>query len=405
MRGGRIGNVKCRWGIVNMGDRLGIIHVEKSVSLYHPDLIYNYSEALMECDYVVVHEGAILCVEELSKAEEWLKRSTHVRLWAPLVFWSKLPAQKVPHLALYPQELEALERIWKEYEHFSLLSRDVASELLVLANFSALALSGEAAKVVLRDICSLCQLPFDEYAVAAGGYYVRLLALAYRLGIGDESARPDEYAKEREALRSIKVGEQKSLKDILEPIRDEVNAILFLPRGIWLEREDRMPLSVEKQASLAGKLSDIFPGRPIVIVSNERIRRQCEMIKERLRSPHVDVKIIDITEIQRDIDHVRRKLLKEKLRNRRLLTVVADDYDKSMVFRLLLLLDELKNSIYLLDVPGVKLRRAEAPCATGRLDEMAWLWEKDPSKILEHEVILLEPKEVEVAVKMLQRCQ
>ena len=61
--------------------------MEKSVSIYQPDLIYNYADASKELDYVVAMSTGVIPVEEVSERGEWIKRIKDVRLWGLPVFW------------------------------------------------------------------------------------------------------------------------------------------------------------------------------------------------------------------------------------------------------------------------------------------------------------------------------
>ena len=63
---------------LKISPRPGLHHVEKSVSIYQPDLIYNYADAFRELDYVVATSAGIIPVEEVSEKEEWSLSLIHI---------------------------------------------------------------------------------------------------------------------------------------------------------------------------------------------------------------------------------------------------------------------------------------------------------------------------------------
>jgi len=377
------------------------IHVEKSVSLYQPDLIYNYAEASREYDYVIVYEGAILFAEDVSGPGEWTKRLIDARLWGPPVFWDRSKQRvepAIPHLPEARQVLhiarDQLEELWRRNELLSRVGREAASELYILANFAITTLAPGVARLVLEEVehsCStyLSMVSGGDAHVRHAADYVRRLVTAYLRGLSDQ---PRPQGQTAEPSLPDDLPPPARLKDLLGQM-GEIHALFFLPRLIFV-KEDRRLIAIRSQAKLLIRMAGLLKNcRHILICTNRAIDEQCkkiyQMAKERLKEPALELF---------DVEVPRRgglyKSMRKQLNGKRVLILVADDYGKRLFCSLLhLLLDDVKvGEAHLLVVPGVKLRLYDKKTDDERMDNMVVLWEKEP--IYLHEVLYLTPEEV-----------
>ena len=388
-----------------------LIHVEKSVSLYQPDLIYQYAEAFREPDYVLIFRNAILALEEVSEGAEWNKRIVDARAWGLPVLWHGQLEREVPHLPQAPDDLvNRAEWEWMKWRELSMLARDAVSELYMLANFAALMLSPKVADKVLEDIEKSCRRgvkPGD--AVGLATRYVRRLAHAYRIGlavskrleISDERLSPEVDIQE------------KLFSELVEEIR-EVRAILFLPRIVSIPGiRHSEALLVKRQAELASWLIEKLK-RPLIVISNKSIERQCQaiisMIKKKREKQKLAVKAVNIDGVDRDESRrdVVERLKKLGLGGASLLTVIADDYSKRLAFALLrALVRDLNSRVHVLIIPYVKIK-ALISSPHKRLDEMKEFWHlleesRDVRGVFWHEVAYLKPDEIMGIVELLEQ--
>lgn len=374
-----------------------LLHVEKCVSLYQPDIVYQYAGSFRELDYVLVFRNAIVVLEKASDSSEWNKRIVDVRIWGLPVFWHGQPGQKVPCLPQAPSDLiQTAEQEWMKWQAFSLLARDAASELYALTNFTALMLPSEVAEKVLEDVEESCRRATpDEDAVGIAARYVHRLACAYRVRL----------AISPEGLKEVR---GKLLLDLLKELSGNISAILFLPRIVHAPGVELGQVTlIKRQAELASYLIEKLE-RSLFIVTNESVKEQCRTLKSLIKQERRDA-MVDTVEIDGINKDERRHEAIERLTNKglegkTLLMVIADDYNKGMAFALLrALVSDLKNEVHVLVIPYAKIKAA-APSSGGRLDEMKSLWRvlSESENVFDYETLYLMPDDVKNLVGKLK---
>ena len=377
--------------------RPSLYHVERSVSIYQPDLIYNYADASRELDYVVATSAGIIPVEEVSEKEEWSKRIKDMRLWGLPVFWlgrleKTLPGLTCAGAILVPDELG---RRWEQVERGSIASRRAASEVFALLSFASLFLSPEKAHVILDDIEASCGYGEDEDTIGIAMRHLRRLCDAYRKSLDRRSSYQSVSSSSplsEEAERFVEI--------IRERLGEIVEALIVFPKIFWRRGPPGESWIIKRQVDAISAICKMLKCPRIVLISNRFIERQTRFIEEKLKEHGFNVASVVIPQ-DGDAEELVALLKKKGVEGLSVLCAVVDDYSKNMILLVLRALSKLKNRSGLLVLPFVK-SRPKQDRAGARIDEMVLLWREDTIRELySYEIPILRPEEVEELITKL----
>jgi len=377
--------------------RPSLYHVEKSISIYQPDLIYNYADASRELDYVVATSAGIIPVEEVSEKEEWSKRIKDMRLWGLPVFWLGRLEKVVPGLicaetVLVPDELG---RRWEQVRRESIASRRAASELFALLNFAPLFLSPEKAHVILDDIEASCGYGEDEDAIGIAMRHLRRLCDAYRKSL-------DRRSSYQSVSSSSPLSEEaeRFVEAVRKRVGEAIEVLIVFPKIFWRRGPPGESWIIKRQADAISAICKMLECSRIVLISNRSIERQTRFIEEKLKEHGLNVASVVIPQ-DGDAEELVALLKKRGVEGLSVLCAVVDDYSKNMILLVLRALFGLKNRSGLLVLPFVK-SRPKQDRAGARIDEMVLLWREDTIRELySYEIPILRPEEVEELITKL----
>ena len=372
--------------------RPSLYHVERSVSIYQPDLIYNYADASRELDYVVATSAGIIPVEEVSERGEWIKRIKDVQLWGLPVFWLGRLDKAVPGLicagaVLDPDELG---RRWKQVRRESIASRRAASELFALLNFAPLFLSPEKAHVILDDIKTSCEYGEGEDVIGIAMRHLKRLCDAYKKSLNWRSSH-------RSVPPSSSPGEE--TKRFVEIIRgrlgEVIEALIVFPKIFWRRGPPGESWIIKRQVDAISAICKML-GRPrVILISNPSIELQTRFIEEKLKECEFNVTSAVISRDGYAEEKLAAFFKKEGIKGLSVLCAVIDDYPKDMILLVLRALFKLKNRTGLLVLPFVKSMPKQDRTGA-RMDKMVLLWREGAIRELYlYEIPILRPEEVE----------